>query len=148
MSRITHLLFTIASDSRLLISITLRCASTIAYTFLDCCTSTYIFMDGCTFTWMTFSSLALFYLVYASTKCCSTTSYSSNFSMNTKSTNVAPGFVRSLTRQCLLLLLKNSTADVPVVFISWIIICTNYIFSLYAFPSTHPKMMMNVMVTL
>jgi hypothetical protein len=47
-----------------------------------------------------------------------------------------------------LLLLKNSTADVPVVFISWIIICTNYIFSLYAFPSTHPKMMMNVMVTL
>jgi hypothetical protein len=105
-------------------------------------------MDGCTFTPMTFSSLASFYVVCASTKCCSTTLFSLNFSMNTISTDVALSYVYSFTCQCLLLLRKNSIAYVLVVFISWIIICTNCIFSLYDFLSTHPNMIMNVMVTL
>jgi hypothetical protein len=45
----------------------------------------------------------------------------------------------SLTRQHRLLLCKNSTKDVPIVFMSWIIICVNYIFTLYTFPFAHSE---------
>ncbi len=117
-SKITHLLFIIVSNSRLLISITLRRAYAIPYTYVDCCTSTYTFVDGYTFAPMTFSSLTPFYVVRASTKCCSTILSSLNFSMNTISTHVALSQVCSFTCQCLLLLRKNSTTYVLVVFIS------------------------------
>jgi hypothetical protein len=63
-----HLLFAIAFDPRLSISITLHCVFAIAYTFVDYYTSTYTFVDGCTSALMTFSSLASFCIVYASTK--------------------------------------------------------------------------------
>jgi hypothetical protein len=51
-------------------------------------------------------------------KCYSTTSSSSDFSMNIESTNVALGLVYSLARQHLLFLRKNSITNVPVVFMS------------------------------
>ncbi len=57
--------------------------------------------------------------------------------MHTRSTNVAPSPICFLACQHHLLLHKNSTVDVPVIFMFWIIICANCIFSLYAFPSTH-----------
>jgi hypothetical protein len=38
-----------------------------------------------------------------------------------------------------LLLFKNSNINVLVVSMSWIIVCTNCIFTLYVFPSTHSK---------
>jgi hypothetical protein len=84
-----------------------------------------------------FSSLTSFCTICASTNCYSTTSSYSDFSMNTKSTNVAPSMVCSFAHQCLLLLHKNLIVDVLVESISWIIVYTNCIFSLYAVPSTH-----------
>jgi hypothetical protein len=57
--------------------------------------------------------------------------------MNTISINVTLGPVCALTRQRLLLLHKNSTIDVQVWFISWIIVCANCIFSLYVFLFAH-----------
>jgi hypothetical protein len=44
-----------------------------------------------------------------------------------------------LAHQHFLLLHKNSTRDVPVVSMSWMIIYANYIFSLYTFPFAHSK---------
>jgi hypothetical protein len=96
-------------------------------------------MDNYSFALTTFSSFASFYTFYASTKCYSIASSSFHSSMNTKSTDVAHGFVCSLTCQRLLLLRKNSTIDVLIVFMSWIIVYANCIFSLYAFPSTHSE---------
>jgi hypothetical protein len=129
LSKIGRLLFTIASNSRLSISITLCCASTITCTSMDCCTSTST----------TFSSPTSVYPVYASTKLYSTTSSSSNSSMNIGSIDVALGPIYFLARQLLLLMRKNSTIDVQVLYVTWIIICANYIFSLYAFPFTHSE---------
>jgi hypothetical protein len=54
--------------------------------------------------------------------------------MHTESINVAFGPVCSLTCQRHLLLRKNSTIDVPVVFMFSIIVYAICIFSLYAFP--------------
>jgi len=56
-----------------------------------------------------------------------------------RSINVALGPVYLLACQRHLLLRKNSTTDVLVVFMFWIIICANYIFTLYAFLSAHPE---------
>ncbi len=75
----------------------------------------------------------------ASTNCCSTTLFSSNFSMNIKSTNFVLGHVCAFACQCLLLMCKNSTSDVPIWSISWIIICANCIFSLYTFLFAHSE---------
>ncbi len=90
-------------------------------------------MDGCTSASTTFSSPTSVCVVFVSTKCCSTILSSSNLSMNTRCTNVAPSPICSLARQFLLLLRKNSTIDVLVLYISWIIIYANYIFSFYVF---------------
>jgi hypothetical protein len=65
--------------------------------------------------------------------------FSSNSSMHTKSIDVAFGPICSLAHQHHLLLRKNWTIDVLVVFMSWIIICTNCIFTLYDFPFPHSK---------
>jgi hypothetical protein len=59
--------------------------------------------------------------------------------MNIGSINVALNDVYSLACQCLLLFCKNSTTNVLVVFMSWIIIYANCIFSLYTFPFAHSK---------
>jgi hypothetical protein len=106
---------------------------------VSCCTSTCTSMDSCCSTATTFSSLSSFYTIYASTKCCSTPLSSFDFSMNIGSIDVAPGLVYSFAHQCHLLLLENSTANVPVVSMSWIIVYTNYIFSLYAFLFANSK---------
>ncbi len=65
----------------------------------------------------TFSTLTSLYIVYASTKCCCSASSSSDFSMHIKSTNVALGLVCSLAHQDHLLLCKNSTTNVLVIFV-------------------------------
>jgi len=57
--------------------------------------------------------------------------------MHIKSIDVALSPVYFLTHQHHLLLHKNSSANVPVVSMSRIIVYANYIFSLYVFPSTH-----------
>jgi hypothetical protein len=111
-----------------LISIALGCAFVNVYTS----------MDGCTFS-MTFSSLASVYSNCASTNCCSTISSSSNFSMNTRSSKIALGHACSLAHQLFMMLHKNSIADLLVLYISWIIVCTNCIFSLYILPLSHYK---------
>jgi hypothetical protein len=74
---------------------------------------------------------------FASTKCCSSTLFSSDSLICTGSTNVTLGPVYFLACQCCLLLRKISTKDVPIVSMSWIIIYANCIFSLYGFPSMH-----------
>jgi hypothetical protein len=68
---------------------------------------------------------------------CSITASSFDYSMNTKSTDVAFGISCWLTHQLLLHLHKNSITNVLVLYISWIIICTNCIFSLYILPFSH-----------
>ncbi len=112
---IVLLFFTTTSESCLSISIALRCASTISCTFVAYCTSTCTDVDTCSSTSTTFSSLASFCTIYASKKCYSTTSSSSNFSMNIRSIDVALGPLCSFTCQCLLLLRKNSIIVVPVI---------------------------------
>jgi hypothetical protein len=86
MSMISCILFVATSDSCTLISIAFNCVYVIAYTFVD----------GCIFPSMMFSSFASIYVVYASTNYCSTTSFSSNSSMNTKPTYVALSHVSLL----------------------------------------------------
>ncbi len=58
----------------------------------------------------------------------------SNSSMHTGSTNVALGQVYFFACQHHLILHKKSTTYAPIISMSWIIVYTNYIFSLYAFP--------------
>jgi len=128
-SRIARLLFTIGFDSRLSISIALRCVFAITYTS----------MDGYTSTSTMFSFLASICIICASTNCCSTTLSSFDSSMNTSSIDVALHPTCYLVCQFLLLLHRNSITNVLVLYILWIIICTNYIFSLYVFPSTHSE---------
>jgi len=96
-------------------------------------------MDSCSFFATTFSSLVSFRTICASTKWWSSTLSSSNSSMRTKSINVTPSPIYSLTHQHRSLLCKNSVVDVPIVSMSWIIICANSIFSLYTFPSAHSE---------
>jgi hypothetical protein len=59
--------------------------------------------------------------------------------MHTRSIDVAPSPIYSFTFQRHLLLCKNSIINVLVVFMSWIIVRVNYIFSLYPFPFAHSK---------
>jgi hypothetical protein len=92
-----------------------------------CCTSTYIFVDSCYSITTTFSSLASFCTIYASTKCCSTSSSSSDSLMNIGSIDVAPGLVCFLTCQCRLLLHKNSIIDVSIVSILNYRLCKLYL---------------------
>ncbi len=117
-SMIARLLFATTSDSHLSIFIGLCCPFAITYTSMDYYTATYTFVDGCIFAPTMFSSLTSVCAIYASTKCYSTTLSSSNFSMNIGSTNVIPSLVYFLARQPLLLMHKNSTANVLVVFMS------------------------------
>ncbi len=88
----------------------------ITCTSVVCCTTICTSMNGYTSASTMFSSLASICSVCISTKCCSTTSSSSNSSMNTISTDVALGPVYFLARQCLLPLHKNSTINVPVIY--------------------------------
>ncbi len=116
--RIAHLIFVRAFNSHLSISIALHCAFAIAYNSMDCYISTNTFINGYTSTSMTFSSLVSFCIVYAFTKCCSTTSSSSDSSMNIEPTNVTPCPICFFAHQCLLLPCKNSTTNVPIISIS------------------------------
>jgi hypothetical protein len=77
--------------------------------------------DSCSSFATTFSSLASFSIIYASTKWCSSTLSSFDSSMHTISTNVALGLVYSFTCQCLLLFYKNSTTNVLIIYLFWII---------------------------
>jgi len=137
LSRITRLLFDFASHYS--ISIALRCASTIIYTFVACYTFNYTFVDNYSFFATTFSSLVSFCIVYASTKCCSSSSSSSNSSMHTESINVAPSHICSLTHQHCLLLHKNSIANVLIISCLELLFVQTIFSSLYAFLSTHSK---------
>ncbi len=139
LSSITHLLFTIASTSCYSISINLHCAYAIICTSMAYYTFNCTSMNSCSSCTTMFSSLMSFCIVYASTKWCSSTSSSSDSSMYTRSISVAPSLVYSLTCQCCLLLHKNSIVDVPVVSMFGIIICVNFIFTLYAFLLAHSE---------
>jgi hypothetical protein len=139
LSKTASLLFVTTSNSHLLIFIAFRCVFAITYTSVDYYASTCTSMDSCTSVSMTFSSLVSFCAINVSTKCYSTSLSSFDYSINTESIDVALSLVYSLAHQCLLLLHKNSTTNVLVVSISWIIICTNYIFSLYTFPFAHSE---------
>jgi hypothetical protein len=139
LSRIVHLLFTIASTSCCCISIGLWCVFTIVCAFVVYCTFNYTSMDRCSSFTTMFSSLGSFYTIYASTKCYSSTSSSFDSSMHTRSINVALGPICSLACQRCLLMRKNSIANVPIESMSWITICAHHIFSLYAFPFAHSK---------
>jgi hypothetical protein len=126
-SMIVCLFFSTTSSSFILISIAFNCAS------IDTCT----FVDGCTFTSTMFSSHAFIYIAYASIDYFSITS-SSNSWMNTRYTDVVLGPICSFACQLFLLLMhKNSTIDGPILYILWIIVYANYIFSLYILPSSH-----------
>ncbi len=116
---------------------TIRCAFTIICTFVGCYTFNCIFVDNCSSFTTTFSSLTSFCIDYASTKCCSSISFSFDSLMHTRSTNVAFGHVCLFARQHHLLLSINSIADVLIVSLSWIIVYTNCIFSLYDFLSAN-----------
>jgi hypothetical protein len=116
--RIARFLFAITSNSHLSISIAFHCASVFACTSMDYYTSTCISVNSHTSTSTTLSSPTSFCVVYSSTKCYSTTLSSSNSSMNTRFVDVVHGPVYSFTCQLLLLLLKNSTIDVLILYIS------------------------------
>ncbi len=111
----------------ILISITLY------YIFVDSCT----YANGCTFTLNTSSSSTSFCVTCSSIDCYSTPLSSFDFSMFTGSTKVVLGPTYTFELQPFLYLRKNSTTNVPVLNISWIIMCINYIFSLYVLPSSH-----------
>ncbi len=125
---VAHLLAPITPYVLILISITFGC------TFVD----VYIFIITCTLTSNTSSSFVFFCIAYASIDRYSTPSSSSNFSMFTTSINVAFGLACSLEfQQPLLHMHKNSTTYVSNLYISWIIVCKNCIFSLYVLTSSH-----------
>jgi hypothetical protein len=58
-----------------------------------------------------------------------------NSSMHIEFINVTHGLVYSFAHQHHLLMCKKSIRDVLIIFMSWIIICTNCMISLYMFPS-------------
>jgi hypothetical protein len=138
MSMIVCLRFATTSTSHYSISINLCCASTIVCTYVACYIVNYTSMNKCSSCVTMFSSIDSC-TICASTKWCSSTLFSFNSSMHAKSIDVAPSHVCSLACQRHLLLRKNSTTYFPVVFMSLIIVYANYIFSLYAFLSTHSK---------
>jgi len=96
-------------------------------------------MHSCSSYITTFSSLVSFCIVYASTKWCSLALYSFDSLIYIESINVTPSPVCSLACQRCLLMHKNSIVDVLVVFMSWIIVYANFIFTLYIFPSPHSE---------
>lgn len=104
LSIMVRLFFVVTFNSCILISMAFSCASINAY----------IYVDGCTSVMIMFSSPASIFIVYASTNCYSIALSSSNYSMNIGSINVALGLVYTFACQCLLLLHKNSTANVLV----------------------------------
>jgi hypothetical protein len=117
-SKIVHLLFAIASTSCYSISITLCCDFAIVYTYMAYYTFNFTFVDNY-FSFATMSSsLVSFCIICASTKCYSSISSSSNSSMHTKSINVTLSHICSFTCQCHLFLHKNSTLDIPIIFMS------------------------------
>jgi hypothetical protein len=130
-----HILFATASTLGYSISISLCCVFAIVYTFMAYYTFNYTYVNNCSSCATTFSSLASFRIVYASIWRCSSTSSSSDSSMHTKFIDVVFGPIYSHACQRYLLLSKNSIANVLVIFVSWIIICVNCIFTLYAFHS-------------
>jgi hypothetical protein len=111
------LLFAITFTSCCSISITLHCVFTIVYTSMAWCTFNCTFVDNYSSFATMLSSLASFYIIYASTKCYSLALSSFDSSMHTKSVDVALDHVCSFTCQCHLLLRKNSTLDVPVIYV-------------------------------
>ncbi len=88
MSNIVCVLFNVASNSCLSISIALCYAFAISCTFVAYFTSTYTFVDNYSYASITFSSLTSLCIVYAFTKCCSIDLSSSKFLMNIKSIDV------------------------------------------------------------
>ncbi len=80
MSKTAYLFFATTSDFRLSISIAFHCASAITCTSMACCTSTCISVDIYSSASTTFSYLKCFYAICASTKYCSTTLSSFDFS--------------------------------------------------------------------
>jgi hypothetical protein len=139
MVEVMHIFSLLALPLHVASSIALHYAFINVYTSMVCYTFNYTFVDSCSSFATMFSSLASFYIVYASTKCYSSASFSSNFSTHIKSIDVAPNHVYFLTHRGRLLLRKNSSIDVLIVSMSLIIVCANYIFSLYAFLSAHSK---------
>jgi len=135
---ITCLFASIKLGAFISISIALGC------TFVSICT----FMDDYIPTSDISSSSMSFCTTCVSTDHYSTPSSPSNFSMFTGSTNVALGPTCTLELQPLLCLRKNSTADVLVLHIFWIIVYANCIFSLYTLPFHILKMMVNAATTL
>jgi hypothetical protein len=130
--------FVVTFNSCILISMAFSCASINAY----------IFVDGCTSIMIMFSSLASIFIVYASTNCYSIALSSSNYSMNIGSINVALGLVYTFACQCFLLLHKNSTTNVFVWFMSWIIVCEIVSFHCMFFLLHILRIMKNATVTL
>ncbi len=106
---------------------------------MACCIINYTSMNNCSYCKTMFSSLASFCTICASTKWCYLVSPSFDSSMHTRSVHVAHVPIYYLTGQCRLLLRKNSITNVLIMSMSWIIFYTNYIFTLYAFPSAHSK---------
>jgi hypothetical protein len=111
------------------ISITLGCIS------INICT----YVDGCTFTWDTSSSPTSFCVVYAFTNCRSTPLFSFDFSMFIESTYVIPSLAYTLELQPIMCFHEIFITNILIIFISWIIICTNCFFSMYISPSSHSK---------
>jgi hypothetical protein len=114
LSKIARLLFATTFASHYSISIRLRYAFTIVYTYVACCTFICIFVNSCSFYITTFSSLASIYTICASTKWCSSTSSSSDSSMHIGFIDVVFGPVFFFACQHCLLLCKNSIAYVLV----------------------------------
>ncbi len=120
---VAHLITFVALDAFMSISIALGCTSVNSYTLAL----------------NTSSSFVSFCIACASIDHYSTPLSSSDFSMYTKSIGVVFGPTCSLVLQPLLCLRKNSTIDLPNLYISWIIECAYCIFSLYYFSSSHSK---------
>jgi hypothetical protein len=115
LSKIVCIFF--ASASHCSISIALCCASTIVYTSMVCRTFNCIFVDRCYSFKTTFSSLCPFALSMPPQNVSPQLRVPFDSSMHTKSTNVALGPIWFLTHQCHLLLCKNSTTYVSVIFV-------------------------------
>jgi hypothetical protein len=107
----------------------------LGYITINVCT----FINVCTLALDTSFSFASYCTTCVSTNGCSTPSSSFDFSMCIGSIDVAPGLACSFELQPRLHLHKNSIADVPIIYISWIIVCVNCIFSLYALPFSHSE---------
>jgi len=108
-----------------------------------------IFFQKCSYsTSTTFSSFVSFCIVYASTKCCSSASSSSNSSMNIGLTHVAPSFVCFLHANAVYFCPKTQ------LYMFQLYLClelsSTQTISFHYMPSLLDilKMMMNMMITL